>query len=500
MVSIVYGINQGMGEAFFGVATEYFLSDLPPKGLGVQPSKMTSIDGFANIPWQVKSLYGIASDTFPVGGLHRSPYIIFSAAVGVFSWSFLWLFPVLTAGITALALFFGNFSIASPDVMVDASVAERCKTHPRLASDLQTLCWASFGIGKLVSGLMSGYLYDTLGSRMLFGFTAVTSMVTLYPAMQGWLCEETKPPNDAGRTGCRSLVDAFEDPVSGPLYRLSVILLAMSITMGIGANVVQGGLPILALSLPITLLVPICIFYFEKGVSKRLAKASAFIFLSQAVQPSSPVLFYWSRDNDQNCGGQYGDRPCFSPEFFSVVSTVGNIVFIVGTTLYNKYFSSWSYKKIWASTQIAMCALGVLDFILVMRLNKIVGVSDHFFVIGSEIVQDLIKRVNTMPLFVLAAATCPDGVEATLFAMNMGISNFGGSMSGYFGIVVMWMLGDVKAPEFVNIESFVVIRSLARLLPLLFIPFLCPDGSPNSEGETEVEFAAVTLEEDINDI
>jgi hypothetical protein len=30
---------------------------------------------------------------------------------------------------------------ASPDVMIDASVAERAKTHPRLAADVQSLCW-----------------------------------------------------------------------------------------------------------------------------------------------------------------------------------------------------------------------------------------------------------------------------------------------------------------------------------------------------------------------
>ena len=44
---------------------------------------------FANIPWQIKALYGIVSDSFPIAGRARSPYIVLSSLLGVLSFAVL---------------------------------------------------------------------------------------------------------------------------------------------------------------------------------------------------------------------------------------------------------------------------------------------------------------------------------------------------------------------------------------------------------------------------
>ena len=52
-----------------------------------------------------------------------------------------------------------------------------------------------------------------------------------------------------------------------------------------------------------------------------------------------------------------------------------------------------------------------------------------------------------MPLMILAAKICPPGVEATLFSLLMGLSNFGGTVGYYVGqgmltiIDVQWIVG-----------------------------------------------------------
>merc|ERR1712046_33460 len=102
---------------------------------------------------------------------------------------------------------------------------------------------------------------------------------------------------------------------------------------------------------------------------------------------------------------------------------------------------------------------------------------------GSDVVGPLIRRFNTMPMFVLVAKLCPPGVEATLFALNMGLSNFGYTMGTYLGIGLLGVMGGVEAPRFDNLKSFLVLRSLMRLLPILMLPLLVPPGSP-SDGET----------------
>lgn len=47
---------------------------------------------------------------------------------------------------------------------------------------------------------------------------------------------------------------------------------------------------------------------------------------------------------------------------------------------------------------------------------------------------------------------------------------------------LMWVL-DVQGPEYNRLPLFVVVRSLMKLLPLLFIPLLVPEGSPSTEEE-----------------
>lgn len=100
------------------------------------------------------------------------------------------------------------------------------------------------------------------------------------------------------------------------------------------------------------------VYQFEKGISMRLAKASVYLYLSAAIAPSSKLIFYWSKESEENCSGKYGNRPCFSPVFLSILDVIGYIFFVVGTACYNKYFSNWSYRGIWSFTQVLMASVG----------------------------------------------------------------------------------------------------------------------------------------------
>ena len=71
--------------------------------------------------------------------------------------------------------------------------------------------------------------------------------------------------------------------------------------------------------------------------------------------------------------------------------------------------------------------------------------------------------------------------QATAFALNMGLAWFGFAAGGYNGSALLGALGGVEPPDFVNLRLFVVLRSLARLLPLGFIPLLVPTGSPQDD-------------------
>eukprot|EP00941_MAST-03F_sp_MAST-3F-sp1_P001344 g1344.t1 len=497
-VIAVYGVNQGVGEGWVFFGAQYYLSDSPTvmnpsstnhtsihPGLGVSPVRLQNLLGLANVPWQLKAIYGLISDTLPIMGLHLSPYIGLAGTLGCFAAFAFSIFPNIGAIATTFLLLIINFSIASPDVMIDAAVAKRCKERPKFASDLQTLSWGSYGVGKVFAGLTAGTLYSWFGSRFLLCLCFLTSIAIVVPAARRWLPEEKEPTPHRQCFDFSRLRRSFNEPKLASIARLACIVCFASVGMGLFATFNKKEGEVALFGMFIGIFVCCSVYYFESKISSDLANVSVFIFLQGAIQPSTPIIYYWSKESEENCSGDFGSRPCFSPTFLSNISIAGSFFFVLGTALYNRFASKWTYRKIFTTTQIALVVFNILDLIWVSRWNQTLGISDKMFAVGEEIVGPLIGRLNSMPVLILAAKLCPTGVEATLFAMTMGLWNFGSTMGGYTGVGLLHLLGGVEPPEFRNIETLVIFRSLTRFLPILFIPFLIPEGSPSDEIEKQ---------------
>ena len=92
--------------------------------------------------------------------------------------------------------------------------------------------------------------------------------------------------------------------------------------------------------------------------------------------------------------------------------------------------------------QVAYCVIGLLDIIIVCRWNVKMGIPDHMFVIGDEAVTDVIGRLQLMPFMVLSARLCPPGIEGTVFAFLMSLSNFGATCASWAGaLLLQYMCG-----------------------------------------------------------
>ena len=80
-------------------------------------------------------------------------------------------------------------------------------------------------------------------------------------------------------------------------------------------------------------------------------------------------------------------------------------------------------------------------------------------------------QASFMPVLVLAARLCPSGVEATLFATLMSISNAGGVTGGLIGAGFTQLLGVTK-DNFENLALLIVICNLSSMLPLPLLRLL----------------------------
>lgn len=131
-----------------------------------------------------------------------------------------------------------------------------------------------------------------------------------------------------------------------------------------------------------------------------------------------------------------------------------------------------------------MAIFGLLDIVLVMHLNRDVGISDEFVAVGGDVVQEAISfTFKNMPMLVLAARLCPEGVEATLFSLFMSAHNLGFVLSMIYGAQMMIWFGCDR-DNYDDFYLLLMIKSISRLLviPLvLLIPDKVEENNPDDE-------------------
>lgn len=92
-----------------------------------------------------------------------------------------------------------------------------------------------------------------------------------------------------------------------------------------------------------------------------------------------------------------------------------------------------------------------------------------------------------MPVLVLAARLCPEGMEATLFATLMSVSNGGSVVGGLIGAGLTQLLGITK-DSFDNLASLIILSTLSSLLPRPLLGLL-PEDNPeaNAKNNSDIE-------------
>lgn len=315
--------------------------------------------------------------------------------------------------------------------VVDSMVVEKARGESQGASgSLQSLCWGSAATGGIASAYFSGYLVETYGTRYVFGVTAVMPLIT--SAVAGLVQEEPlKAPSD--------------DP---------------KVMLSKTAQFISTSKSQLA-------------FLWQTVKEPSIFWPTLFIFLWQATPTSDTAMFFFTTNH-------LG----FGPEFLGRVRLVTAVASLVGVGLYNTYLKDVPLRNIFLWTTLLGTALGLLQLLLVTGANKSLGISDEWFAMGDSLVLTVLGQVSFMPVLVLAARLCPPGVEATLFATLMSISNGGGVTGGVLGAGLTQFLG-VTSHNFDNLVILILLCNASSLFPLAFLNLL-PSGS---ELESTVEKA-----------
>jgi folate/biopterin transporter len=215
---------------------------------------------------------------------------------------------------------------------------------------------------------------------------------------------------------------------------------------------------------------------------RAIGLPAAFIFIWQATPTTHSAFFYFSTN-------ELG----FEPEFLGRVHLVTSVASLVGVWLFQRFFRNIPFQAIIGWTVVLSAVLGMTPLILITHVNRTLGIDDHWFSLGDSLILTVMGKIAFMPILVLAARLCPPGVEATLFALLMSISNLGGLVSNQLGALLTHWLG-VTEINFDNLWLLVVISSASRFLPLLFLGWL-PAGDPQTEIEAEDSHQSLPIAE-----
>ncbi|KAE9025887.1 hypothetical protein PR003_g9117 [Phytophthora rubi] len=426
LITVVY-VVQGF-SSFTALAVNYFFKD----HLHLHPTQSQLLQMLIKVPWRVKPVYGILSDSLPLFGYHRKSYMMLCSVLQTAA-TLAMAVPdlVTTPAIAVLMLMLQSLSVAVIDVVIDARVVEISRLDPiNGPNDLQSLSWIATSLGGMLGAFLSGPATDDLGVRGVFLAAALGPITTLMFSMTMDESKSTLSKRDfvsSATKQLRQLKTAICTPVVG--------------------------------------------------------KCALWVFISHAITPAyTQVLFFFSTDVLH-----------FTPEFLGTVSAIGFIFLMVGTMMYNMFFTNVSFRRIFMAAQLCLALISLADVVLVTRTNLQLGIPDKAFVLGDHVVADVIGRLKTMPIMVLCAKLCPRGIEGTLFALLMSISNVSYSVSEFWGAFVCDWMG-ITQDKYEMLWLAIALRSALKVVPIFFL-FLIPSTDPQ-EIIDKLDFTTTDQEED----
>jgi folate/biopterin transporter len=191
-----------------------------------------------------------------------------------------------------------------------------------------------------------------------------------------------------------------------------------------------------------------------------------FLFVWQATPNSDAAMFFFTTN-------ELG----FEPEFLGRVRLVTSVASLIGVWLFQRFLKQIPFRKIFGWATVMSAALGMTTLLLVTHANRAIGIDDRWFSLGDSLILAVMGQIAFMPVLVLAARLCPPGVEATLFALLMSITNLASVLSHEFGAILMHWL-QITESNFDNLWLLVVIANGSTLLPLVFLHWV-PNDDPS---------------------
>eukprot|EP00246_Nothoceros_aenigmaticus_P004361 TRINITY_DN15875_c0_g1_i1.p1 TRINITY_DN15875_c0_g1~~TRINITY_DN15875_c0_g1_i1.p1 ORF type:complete len:983 (+),score=127.90 TRINITY_DN15875_c0_g1_i1:847-3795(+) len=513
-------------RSFPWLAVSFLFKD----GLQVDPATMQFIFSSASLPMVAKPIYGIMSDALYIRGCHRVPYLAVAAFLQALSWGFIVLNPGSTAslGVLTALLTMSNMGAAIAEVMNDALVAEAGKKDPNSTGELQSLAWIALATGGVLGSLSGGLALRRIDCHTMFSIFLLMVSAQLIVCLTvnersfglgstrrddgawGVASRETEGvlsflkvkafgflrnlqrkktvtlvQIDSAQASTRlvedgqanlyressDIRDAATRDVQAPNLEVVSFEMRSKVQGGDhmdGANV-EGQFTVSKVTSvdrpsPVDMMRQQVSMLMELLRKPEISRPLLWFVASYAMIPAlgSSLFFFQTQELH------------IDPAFLGLQKVVGQLGLMAGSVMFNRYLKQLPLRKVVACVQCLLCFCMLSDFLLVTRINMLLGIRDELFVLGVSAFVEAVAQFKVLPFMVLLAKLCPAGSEGSLLAFFMSAHCLANTISAYLGVALASYL-QISSNSFTYLPLGIFLQAMAALVPVTLISLIPED-------------------------
>jgi hypothetical protein len=423
--SFVDGIDRGIQlPLLYTLKTHFHMSQLAA----------SAAIGISLSPWLFKPFLALVTDTIPIFGYKRKPYIFGSALVNAVALSMIGyasLHGIQSFAIPLILMTLRTFGRAMIDAAAQGLLLEDCRqgtegeeTNQSRTSVLISRFQAAHRLGQFLNVCASGYLMSTSSITTVYFTMAAAHVGTMILA---WASEETRVTNGSGISG--------ED--SGVVRKFQQLKSAVT----------------------------------ESPPFRNILE---YTFLSVVVPSYEAPMAYYLLDARH-----------FSVTSLSIINIVQTFGSVIAPVLYSEFFQRSKYSSVMFGLTIASIPASLMPLLITTGLAAKIGLNEVAWAAASAFTLTLVNDLQLLPAHVLVAQLAPRGLEGSSLSVLTVVEGSGRVVSNVVSSVLPYAVGAV-APKYTNMSVYVILCTVFNIGPVSAIEGFDEIGRPRIEEEVSV--------------
>jgi folate/biopterin transporter len=408
----------GISNSFPNVANQFYFMNF----VHASPETQAMIGVFTGIAWNLKIAVAFTSDCQPIFGYRRKPYLILGLILYMSSYAWLSIIPPSIAGVTCCH-FLATIGQMMCGVMCDTLIVENMRHETKdTQGQLQTHCWILISIGGIIGSLSGGYALRTsfITPPVAFGINAGLKLAIL-PLV--WLLIERRQPMEVVERNTWTSVQSRSQSMWTALQQNSVW------------------------------------------------QPTVFVFIFGVVPNAGRVM-----------SNYIVQELHFSSSDLSWIAVIASISSALGMYVYYRHMKHYNWHVFFAAVIVISSLLSLTQMVLIFRWNRAWGLPDFAFAMGDEFIIDVTQALLQMPILILLATLCPEGVEGSVYALVTSAQMAGGTVGGALSGVLIGSFG-ITLTDYSGFWHLIILCAFLRLLVLPLLPLLPSRPKEKSLGE-----------------